>query len=215
VLDAGHGGSEPGARGNGLVEKTVTLDITKRTRAMLEEHGYNVMLTRQQDCDLSLVERSVLAEQLKADLFVSIHVNSARSIPTSANGIETFYLQNSELVSPTRHGGFLFMNLKKDLALIALIDKHVQDNTQLSKTLAKSIQSSLVNYLQSQQISINDRGIKSDKLRVLLRSPIPAALVEVGFINNKNDAFRLSEEEYRDKLAYGICQGIMRFTQRQ
>lgn len=215
VLDPGHGGKDYGAKGNGLEEKTIALDIAKRTKNMLEEHKYNVLLTRNQDCDMSLVERSTLAEQLKADLFVSIHVNSTKSIATTHNGIETFYLQNSDLVSPTRHGGFLFINLKKDPSLITLIDEHIQANTQLSQTLAKSIQSSLVNFLKSQEIYINDRGVKADKFRVLLRSPIPAALVEVGFITNKNDATQLSDKEYRNKIAYGIFQGITQFIQKQ
>lgn len=215
VLDPGHGGKDSGAKGNGLIEKTVALDIAKRTKAMLEDNRYNVLLTRNQDCDLSLVERSTLAEQLKADLFVSIHVNSTKSASPKPNGIETFYLQNSELISPTRHGGFLFINLKKDPALIALIDEYIQANTQLSQTLAKSIQSSLISFLKSQQIDISDRGVKADKLRVLLRSPIPAALVEVGFITNKNDASNLSDKEYRNKIAYGIFQGINQFIQKQ
>ncbi len=215
VLDPGHGGKDYGAKGNGLIEKNIALDIAKRTKKILEENKYNVLLTRTQDYDLSLVERSTLAEQLKADLFVSIHVNSTKSSSTNQNGIETFYLQNSDLVSPTRHGGFLFINLKKDPSLITLIDEHIQANTQLSKTLAKSIQSSLINFLKSQQLYINDRGVKADKFRVLLRSPIPAALVEVGFITNKNDASQLSEKEYRNKIAYGIFQGITQFIQRQ
>ncbi len=215
VLDPGHGGKDSGAKGNGLIEKTIALDIAKRTKTMLEDNRYNVLLTRNQDCDLSLVERSTLAEQLKADLFVSIHVNSTKNTSTRHNGIETFYLQNSDLVSPTRHGGFLFINLKKDPSIIALIDEHIQANTQLSQTLAKSIQSSLVKFLKSQQIDINDRGIKADKFRVLLRSPIPAALVEVGFINNDENAAQLSDREYRTKIAYGIFQGITQFIQQQ
>jgi N-acetylmuramoyl-L-alanine amidase len=215
VLDPGHGGKDYGAKGNGLIEKTIALDIAKRTKNMLEENRFNVLLTRTQDCDLSLVERSTLAEQLKADLFVSIHVNSTKSASTNHNGIETFYLQNSDLVSPTRHGGFLFINLKKDPSLITLIDEYIQANTQLSQTLAKSIQSSLIKFLKSQKFDINDRGVKADKFRVLLRSPIPAALVEVGFITNKNDASQLSDKEYRNKIAYGIFQGITQFIQRQ
>jgi N-acetylmuramoyl-L-alanine amidase len=215
VLDPGHGGKDLGAQGNGLIEKTIALDIAKRTKSILEENNYNVLLTRTQDCNLSLVERSTLAEQLKADLFVSIHVNSTTSPSTDHNGIETFYLQNSDLVSPTRHGGFLFINLKKDPSLITLVDEHIQANTQLSRTLAKAIQSSLIKFLKSQKFDINDRGVKADKFRVLLRSPIPAALVEVGFITNKDDALQLSDKEYRNKIAHGIVQGITQFIQRQ
>lgn len=215
ILDPGHGGSETGAKCFNLIEKTIALDIAKKARNILAGNGYNVLLTRQKDCNLSLVERSELAEQLKADLFISIHVNSTKNGPTKSNGIETFYLENQDLITPTRHGGFLFVNLKQDPSLIKLTDQYIQDNTQTSKALAQAIQSSLISYLRSNHINITNRGIKADKFRILLRSPIPSALVEVGFLNNRNDAANLSEQEYREKIAHGICNGIDHFIQNQ
>ncbi len=215
ILDPGHGGEDMGAECFNLIEKTVALDIAKKARNILKKNGFSVLLTRQKDCDLSLIQRSELAEQLKADLFVSIHVNSTKHRPTSCNGVETFYLENSDLITPTRHGGFLFINLKKDPSLIKLTDLYVQNNTQTSKALAQSIQNSLINHLRNNQINISDRGIKADKFRVLLRSPIPSALVEVGFITNENEASNLAEQTYRKKIAQGICNGISTFIQNQ
>jgi N-acetylmuramoyl-L-alanine amidase len=213
ILDPGHGGEDMGAECFNLIEKTIALDIAKKARAILKKNGFNVLMTRQKDCEISLVQRSELAEQLKADLFISIHVNSTKNRPTACNGIETFYLENCDLITPTRHGGFLFINLKKDRALIELTDQYVQNNTQTSKALALAIQNSLINHLKNNQINISDRGIKADKFRVLLRSPIPSALVEVGFITNEDEASNLAGQDYRKKIAQGICNGISNFIE--
>jgi N-acetylmuramoyl-L-alanine amidase len=215
VIDAGHGGQDDGAKSFGFKEKNLSLSIAQKTKKLLQKQGHNVLLTRNEDKDLTLVERSKLAEQLKANLFVSIHVNSDGGKGSAASGVETFYLNLKEFVSPTRHGGFLFVNLKKDLSVLKSIDNFLKSNTQISQQLAELIQNNLIGHLRSQNFPIVDRGIKADRFRVLLRSPIPAALVEVGFITNPKEALQLSDEEYQQNIAIGIYNGITKFVSQQ
>lgn len=215
VIDPGHGGQDDGAKSFNLKEKDLALSIAKKTKSMLNDLGFKVLLTRNEDKDLTLVERSKLAEQLNANLFVSIHVNSDGGKGGSASGVETFYLDTKKFISPTRHGGFLFMNLKKDLSYLESVDKYLKDNTQISQQLATLIQSTLISYLRDQNVDIKDRGIKADRFRVLLRSPIPAALVEVGFITNQKESLQLTDETYQKNIAFGIVKGINAFVERQ
>lgn len=214
VVDPGHGGQDEGAKSFNLKEKDLALSIAQKTKKLLQKKGHSVLLTRNEDKDLTLVERSKLAEQLKADLFVSIHVNSDGGKGV-ATGVETFYLNLKEFISPTRRGGFLFINLKKDLSLLQTIDSYMKSNTQISQQLAELIQSSLIAQLRGQNYSIVDRGIKLDRFRVLLRSQIPAALVEVGFITNSKEALHLMDEKYQQNIAVGIDKGIAKFIAQQ
>lgn len=212
IIDPGHGGEDEGAKNFNLKEKDLALTIAKKTKSILQDDGFNVLLTRSEDKNLTLVERSKLAEQLNANLFVSIHINSDGGKGGSASGIETFYLNTKEFVSPTRHGGFLFMNLKKDLSILNSIDEYLKENTRTSQQLATLIQKTLVTHLHEQNFNIKDRGIKADKFRVLLRSSIPAALVEVGFLTNRKEALQLTNDTYQKNIALGIVKGINSFV---
>jgi len=211
IVDPGHGGKDAGAEGFGMQEKHLTLDVAKIISSQLKENGHNVMLTRNQDQELSLLERSELAAQLKANLFVSIHVNSAGTPHTPACGIETFYLNPQPYVSDSKKGGCVFVNLEKNLELVHLADQYLKNNATASKKLAACIQSSVVNLLKDQGIDINNRGIKPGIFRVLLQNTAPSALVEVGFITNKEEAYKLSKFNYRQLLAQGICDGIKKY----
>ncbi|MCB9493657.1 MAG: N-acetylmuramoyl-L-alanine amidase [Epsilonproteobacteria bacterium] len=209
VIDPGHGQRDLGAQGHfSTTEKHITLDIAKKLQHNLKQEGYAALLTRSEDTFVSLKERSELATQLKADLFVSIHVNSSRKKTTEQSGIETFYLSETNVLPPTRHGGFFFVNMDKDHDLEKLIDAQQQNVINVSKNLAHMIQSHLIQHLKTRNIDIIDRGLKSDNLRVLLRASTPAALVEVGFISNIKEAKLLSKSSYRALVAQGIGNGI-------
>ncbi len=168
MLDPGHGGHDSGAAANGLLEKNVVLDISRKTKAILEEHGYTVSLTRNDDVFLSLEERVARSNTWGADQFISIHANGYTD--PNANGIETYYHPSSPV----------------------------------GKTIATSIQSGLIN-----ETNGVNRGVKEETFYVLRNSTVPAALVEVGFITNQNDASKLANESYRSQLAQAIAKGIM------
>lgn len=211
VIDAGHGGSQPGAQSFGLQEKTLTLDLAQRVRNLLKQSGFNAILTRNNDSTLSLVERSELAAQLKADLFISIHVNASGKKGNSENGIETFYLDDRFIFPQAHQSGFILMNLKNHPNLPTIVSNALKKNLQASRNLASSIQHNLIGSLQDKNINITNRGTKSDGFRVLLRSGVPAALVEVGFLTNKQEASRLAQESYRSIVARGIYRGIEKY----
>lgn len=212
VVDAGHGGKDPGVTGyNSFKEKDITLDIARRTKQFLKKFGFNVYLTRNKDRDLTLLERSEFANQLKADLFISIHVNSA-GIVQNANGLETYYLDDKNVFGPAvRHGFFVFSNYKKDKELTKMINKSFYEKNHASKSLAFYIHDGIVHFLNEKGLSVTDRGIKQSLYRIFLRNEIPTTLVEVGFLTNPKEAKRLIDYRYRNLLAYGISKGIKEY----
>ena len=212
VLDPGHGGSQSGARAFGLQEKDLALDIAQRVRKQLSEAGFNTILTRNVDQTMSLLERSELAAKLSADLFVSIHVNATGKKNPLENGVETYYLNNKYIFPPANKSGFILMNMKNQDRLPEMVNKALEKNAHASRNLATEIQHNLVTTLQKNKHHIINRGIKSDGFRVLLRSAVPAALVEVGFLTNQKEASRLAQEQYRSTVAQGIYQGIEKFV---
>ncbi|MBD3273531.1 hypothetical protein GF385_04255 [Candidatus Dependentiae bacterium] len=211
LVDAGHGGQDAGAKGFFLLkEKDVALDIARRTKYLLKKNGFNAFLTRNRDQTLTLKERSELAGQLKADFFISIHVNAVPSI-SKASGVESHFLKSSDFLPPSRRGGFLFVSNQKDKKLAKMADMTLKNNIDLSENLALNIQNSIVRFLNNKNIPVINRGIKRNTFRVLLRSEIPVALIEVGFLTNKIEAKRLSTPYYRQLLALGICNGIKKY----
>lgn len=170
VIDAGHGGSDPGAIGNGLKEKDINLDIAKRVQKLLANSGYQIVMTRTNDTFIPLQGRSSLANNLNASLFVSIHTNAG-----GAQGIETYwYSKGPEATN--------------------------------SKILAEHIQSEMIN-----ETKTRDRGVKDANFHVNRETKMPSALVEVGFIDNKNDAAKLNSSSYKELVAKGIANGIKKF----
>jgi N-acetylmuramoyl-L-alanine amidase len=208
VIDAGHGGPETGAKAWGLVEKEIALDIAKRVYKKLKDSGYQTSLTRNRDVKISLKDRAQLACQLGAKRFVSIHVNASADIKGHACGIETYYLNNTEMMPARERTGFLFVNLEKDVRAVYQVARHLQATMQASQKLAQSIQQNLLLTLNDNKFKPVNRGVKPEKFRTFLQSGIPAALVEVGFITNKREAELLATSSYRKNLAEGIYRGI-------
>jgi N-acetylmuramoyl-L-alanine amidase len=176
-----------------------------------KDNSINTLLTRDSDTGLTLVERNNLAAQLQADLFISIHVNSSGVMNSSASGIETFYLEEEKLLPPTRQGGWIFVNLKKDKKLIQLIDQLSSKNISESQKLAQNIQKNLLSLLKEKNIPAIDRGVKKNLFRVLFPNEVPSILVEVGFLTNQEECYKLTQVSYRNHLAQGICNGIQSF----
>jgi N-acetylmuramoyl-L-alanine amidase len=191
VIDPGHGGRDDGARGNGLVEKQLTLDVAGRTEALLKQFGFQTVLTRTDDAYVPLAERASIANRIDNSIFVSIHFNHA----SAGAGIETFYA--SEKVPPENAWTWVGFFSKPQQA--AALDT--------GETLAGFIQASMV-----MRTDAVNRGIRGRPLYVVRHTRCPAALVECGFISNPFEARLIANTEYRDRLAKAIAEGVMSYT---
>ena len=213
VIDPGHGGEDLGARGpSGAVEKDVALSIAKRTRAeLVNERGLSVFLTRDRDTELSLDERTATANNYKADLFVSIHVNASRA--RGVRGSEVYFLSYQASDDESRRIAQAEGSAERlgrgaegpDLALI-LWDMAQAEHLEESSALASHLQEELAVVTGSE-----GRGVKQAPFRVLVGATMPAVLVEVAFISNPEEEKLLASEAYQAKVASAIARGIERF----
>lgn len=169
VLDAGHGGKDPGANNGDAIEKEITLSIANMTREILEDAGYKVKTIREDDRFVELTERPVIANRKNAKVFVSIHCNSSED--GEGKGIETFY---------------------------------TEQKGDADKKLAELIQNAVIDYTEAE-----DRGVKTADYTVLVRTVMPAVLIETGFLTNSTECELLKDEEYQKKLSEGIAEGII------
>lgn len=215
MLDAGHGGDDPGALGpNGLKEKDITLKLAKMVGSKLVERlGVEVIYTRSSDIFIPLAKRPALANSQKADLFVSIHLNA--SPDPHAKGIETYYLNFTTDPEAMRVAALENRANDKGLADLQDLVKAVIANTKLneSRTLAEKVQRELVRHLSLYYPDVEDRGVKYAPFLVLVGTRMPAVLVEADFITNPISAKRLIQEEHLDRLAEGIAKGIEVYIQ--
>lgn len=212
IIDPGHGGANCGTEGHyALLEKNITLDISRRVHALLKQKGHKSVLIRNSDKDVSLLDRVQLAHQLQGDLFVSIHANSAGRMDSDTSGLETFYLDGLELLPEHKKTGFACISIENDANTIKDLNAHMKATLNQSQQLAQHIQKSVIATLAKKNLSINDRGVKQQKFRVLLRTAgasMPASLIEVGFLTNRNEAKKLATASYRAIIAQGIFNGI-------
>lgn len=215
VLDPGHGGKDPGAVGlSGLREKRVALDIALRTRRVLRRvsPGNRVYLTRTTDRYISLPDRTSFANENGADIFVSIHANSARS--RRIHGIETYLLSEASSGRArklaARESGTTIERMNalekilNDLGLRSKVDE--------SQKLARHVQQAMLSHLRPGYRSVRNLGVKRGPFYVLLGARMPSILVEVAFISNRREARRMRSPKYRHALAEGIARGIMKFV---
>lgn len=214
IIDAGHGGKDPGAIGrSGLREKEVVLDISRRVKKRLEAEGIKVHLTRHGDNFKSLQERTAFASGTKADVFVSIHANASKR--RSASGIEVFslrHLNNAEMQDEKRRGNrnILMSNLssKKDSKVGGIVDELLFENKQAeSIQLAQKLTKDL-----SKSLKARNRGTKKAGFYVLRNTFIPAVLIEVGFLSNPKEERLLKTSKYREKIAKSIANSLLDYN---
>ena len=218
VLDPGHGGSETGAIApGGTNEKDVTLAIARILKRFIEDQlGIRVFLTRDGDSTVSLEERAALANNRKADLFVSLHCNASWS--KEAHGSETFILSLKSTDTEARKLAFFENTFEEederkqtpavesdDLKMI-LWDMAQVEYLKESASLAELVQKEL-NIL----LGTKDRGIKQAPFRVLMNVAMPAVLVETAFLSNGQESQMLKNDEFQRKIAYAIFLGIKRY----
>jgi N-acetylmuramoyl-L-alanine amidase len=215
VLDAGHGGHDPGAVGfKGLYEKDVVLDIVRKMRDIMtsEYPLYEVILTRDSDVFIPLDERAAVANKKDAELFVSVHANASPN--RQARGIETYLLNwtNDEesMRVAARENAISLKKMKQvqnELGFI-LASLERESKRDESVKLAGHIQNSLTSTITQQYHEVSNLGVKQALFYVLVGAKMPSSLVEVSFISNPEEEKLLSDESYRQKIAYSIVAGI-------
>lgn len=218
VIDPGHGGKDPGAVGpTGLKEKTVTLAIAKKLKKELERRmRCRVILTRTWDRYLALDERTVIANSLNADLFISIHVNASRN--RRAHGVETYFLSparsKDELATASRENMLALKSgntIENDLAYI-MSDLTSTQKVNDSVSLAKNVQHAMIKKMRRSYSGVKDKGVKQAMFYVLWRATMPSILLETGFITNRSEERRLRSSRYISKLATSIADGVTGYS---
>jgi len=213
ILDPGHGGKDPGAVGrSGLTEKEVALDVALRLRELLRERlGKKVLMTRDKDAFIELDDRAKFANGHKADLFVSIHINSHPKRDT--RGVEMYHFgiasdRRAMEVAARENGDSIdhardFVDLiKADLALSKRIEE--------SQNLAWETKLAVVNCVGA-EYTLEDHGVKTAPFYVLRYTAMPSILAELSFISNPVEEKRLRLPDYRQKMAEGIFEGIRNY----
>jgi N-acetylmuramoyl-L-alanine amidase len=215
VVDAGHGGKDPGAIGpGGTREKDVTLAIAKILAVQLKEKfGCQVVLTRDKDVYLPLEERTAIANRIGADLFISVHANASHK--SEVRGVETYYLnfsKNDQAAAVAARENGTSLKQVSDLEMI-LFDLMANSKINESSRLAAAIQKKLVGSLTRHYSNINDHGVRQGPFYVLLGATMPSVLVEAAFISNREEEKRLGDRRFQEKTAAAIVQGVHEFAQ--
>ncbi|MDQ2866815.1 MAG: N-acetylmuramoyl-L-alanine amidase [Verrucomicrobiota bacterium] len=194
VLDPGHGGDDSGAMTGGMVEKDLTLDVAQRVDRKLHENGLSTMLTRSSDAYVSLAERAAISNRAESAIFVSIHFNDGAR--PEASGVETYFAERQAAPGLKLATWFPFLRTTPSAP------------RRQSQSLAAFIQQEVVKETQAP-----DRGTKAEQFFVLANTKHAAALVEGGFLTNKDDAQKLGSADYREHLAGAIAKGIVDYRE--
>jgi N-acetylmuramoyl-L-alanine amidase len=216
VIDAGHGGHDTGTIGpTGLMEKDLCLDVALRLGKIIQQRlpGADVVFTRSDDTFIPLEERTHIANEAKADMFISIHANSSQD--TGARGIETYYLNlkgSAEAMEVAARenatddqGIHELQDLVKQIARTEKIDE--------SKEFAEDVQDSLSKRIQKTARTVKNRGVRKAPFVVLIGADMPSILTEISFLSNPADERMLKQPEHRQRVAEGIYQGLASYLQ--
>jgi len=213
VIDPGHGGPRPGTIGkSGLQEKTVNLDVALALQKLLKEKaGLDAILTRESDVDVPLDNRTVIANQKRADLFVSIHSNAHRD--RKRGGVETFFLNISPDPSVIELAAAENATSTKNIGEMKTILMKIVQNSKIqeSRDLAEFIQKNLVRSLAKDLPSVKSLGVKGGPFWVLIGGEMPSVLVEISHLSNSKEEAKLKTKKYRELAAQGIYDGIMEY----
>jgi N-acetylmuramoyl-L-alanine amidase len=214
VIDPGHGGHDTGTIGpNGLEEKDLVLDVGRRLGKLLETRlGAEVVYTRKDDTFIPLETRTAVANQARADLFVSIHANSSED--PDARGVETYYLNFTS--SPEALEVAARENAVSEKSIYELQDLvkkiALKEKIEESREFAGDVQQSLHSGLAVKSPAIRDRGVKKAPFIVLIGANMPSILAEISFVSNPTDEHRLATSEYRQRIAESLYRGIANYV---
>jgi N-acetylmuramoyl-L-alanine amidase len=214
VIDPGHGGHDTGTIGpNGLEEKDLVLEVGRRLGKLLETRlGSEVVYTRKDDTFIPLETRTAIANQQRADLFISIHANSSRD--PDARGVETYYLNFTS--SPEALEVAARENAVSEKSIYELQDLvkkiALKEKIEESREFAGDVQASLHSGLAAKNPGIRDRGVKKAPFIVLIGANMPSILAEISFVSNPGDERRLETSEYRQRIAESLYRGIANYV---
>ena len=214
VIDPGHGGHDTGTIGpNGLEEKDLVLDVGRRLGKLLDSRlGAEVVYTRKNDTFIPLETRTAIANQQRADLFISIHANS--SSDPDARGVETYYLNFTS--SPDALEVAARENAVSEKSIYELGDLvkkiALKEKIEESREFAGDVQESLHSGLASKAPAIRNRGVKKAPFIVLIGANMPSILAEISFVSNPTDEHRLETGEYRQRIAESLYRGIAKYV---
>jgi N-acetylmuramoyl-L-alanine amidase len=212
VIDAGHGGHDPGAHGNGINESELVLDVALRARAILAARpGVDVVMTRDTDVFIPLEERTAIANRQSADLFLSIHANASRN--SKAHGIETYFLNfasnpEAEAVAARENSasGKTMHSLPEIVRAIALNNKIDE-----SRDFADTVQKSMVRKLAARNAQLKDLGVKQAPFVVLIGAGMPSVLAEISFVTNRQEGQLLKTPAYRQQIAEALADAVVQY----
>ena len=212
VIDAGHGGHDPGAQGKGVTEAELVLDVTLRLEKLLQKvPGVEVILTRRTDEFISLPERTAIANREGADLFLSIHANASPN--TQVRGIETYFLNFANNLGAASVAAR--ENAASGQAMGALPDfvKAIALNNKLdeSKDFATHVQKAMYERLKGTNKALKDLGVKQAPFVVLIGAAMPSVLAEISFVTNPQEAKLLKSNTYRQRIAESLFRAIRKY----
>jgi N-acetylmuramoyl-L-alanine amidase len=212
VIDAGHGGHDPGARVKGLNEADLTLDVALRLeKLLLSVPGVEVVMTRRTDVFIPLEERTAIANRAGADLFLSVHVNASSS--ARARGIETYFLNfapnpEAEAIAARENAGS-----SKTMHDLPDIVKAIALNNKLdeSRDFATLVQNAMFERLRKANREARNLGVKQAPFMVLIGATMPSVLAEISFLTNRQEATLLKTANYRQAIAEALFQGVAKY----
>jgi len=214
VVDPGHGGHDTGTIGpNGLLEKDLVLDVSRRLGKLLEARlGAEVVFTRRDDRFIPLETRTSIANQEQADLFVSVHANSSHD--PDARGVETYYLNFTSSPEALEVAARENAASDKDIHELQDLVKKIalKEKIEESREFASDVQQSLHSGLAGKTSGVRDRGVKKAPFVVLIGANMPSILAEISFISNPGDEKRLKSPDYRQRIAESLYRGISRYV---
>ena len=211
VIDAGHGGHDPGAKVSGLTEADLVLDVSERLAKLLRKQGVDVVLTRDDDTFVALEERTAIANRASADLFLSIHANASPN--PAARGIETYFLNfaanpEAEAIAARENAASsrTMHNLPDIVRAIALNNKIDE-----SRDFATNVQTALYERLSKVNREARSLGVKQAPFMVLIGATMPSVLAEISFLTNGAEGELLKTDRYRSQIAEALFTGVMRY----
>ena len=211
VIDPGHGGHDPGAKGRGVTEAELVLDVSLRLQKLLEKAGIEVILTRNTDDFVPLQERPQIANREGADLFLSIHANASPS--NSARGVETYFLNfannpnAAQVAARENAASALSMGTLPDMVKAIALNNKVDE----SRDFAGHVQHAMVDRLRPSNKSLKDLGVKQAPFIVLIGATMPSVLAEISFVTNPQEAKLLKSNAYRQKIAEALFNAIRKY----
>ncbi|HEY4710433.1 MAG TPA: N-acetylmuramoyl-L-alanine amidase [Candidatus Acidoferrales bacterium] len=216
VIDAGHGGHDTGTIGpHGLMEKDLCLDVALRLGALIEQKlpGADVIYTRKDDTFIPLEERTAIANEAKADLFISIHANSSHD--PAARGIETYYLNFATSAETLEVASRENANSQESLHDLQDLIQKIARNEKIeeSKELASDIQDTLTARMQLVNHGEKNRGVKKAPFVVLIGANMPSVLSEIAFVSNPGDERLLRKPDQRQRIADGLYRGVATYLE--